>query len=194
MGKLLGLNKAAKKNSAATLESAKQTAAASDRATAANRVSAEAQAAQTGAIAEANRLASDRQSLQIQEQTAAYTASSERQAMLIQQQGEDQMAGMASQTAMIAAQGKAAKETALQQAADQKDQFRSGIQEKENKIAQQVALDKAKEVLNKAPESVQVTLASDTPDQSVVDPQTGRRRPVRAAFMSARANGSGISI
>ena len=63
---------------------------------------------------------------------------------------------------------------------------------RETSIAQIQAGDRARELLDVPMEQVQVDLAVGP--QGEVDPVTGRRRPVRAGFMSPRSSGSGIQI
>lgn len=64
-------------------------------------------------------------------------------------------------------------------------------QGRETMIAQARAAEQASELLAVPMEQAEVDLAPATDD---VDPTTGRRRPVRATFMSNRNASSGIQI
>jgi hypothetical protein len=92
-------------------------------------------------------------------------------------------------------QSLAAKESANKQAQDQRDAAQASQQAREMEIGRQAALAKAQEMTEqKKQDSVEVTLASDTKDQAEIDPETGRRRPVRASFMSNSKSTSGITL
>lgn len=64
-------------------------------------------------------------------------------------------------------------------------------QGRETMIAQARASERAQELLSAPMEQAEVDLSANNAE---IDPATGRRRPVRAAFMSTRAPGAGITI
>lgn len=88
-------------------------------------------------------------------------------------------------------QAKATELAAANQAKADRDAAIALQQGRETMIAQARAAEKAADLLNVPMEQAEVDLS---PESAEVDPVTGRKRPVRAAFMSQRANGSGIRI
>lgn len=88
-------------------------------------------------------------------------------------------------------QARATEEAARLQAKADRDAAVALQQGRETMIAQARAAEKASELLSVPMDQAEVDLA---PDNAEVDPVTGRRRPIRAAFMSTRAQGSGIRI
>lgn len=88
-------------------------------------------------------------------------------------------------------QAAATEKAAAAQAQADRDAAIALQQGRETMIAQARAADKARELLSVPMEQAEVDLS---PESAEVDPVTGRKRPVRAAFMSTRASGSGIRI
>lgn len=88
-------------------------------------------------------------------------------------------------------QARATEKAAAQQAKADRDAAIAMQQGRETMIAQARAAEKAAELLSTPMEQAEVDLSVDDAE---VDPVTGRRRPIRAAFMSTRAQGSGIRI
>ena len=84
-----------------------------------------------------------------------------------------------------------ARKAAEDQARADREAARAMQQGRETMIAQARAAERASELLNVPMEQAEVDLA---PEADQVDPTTGRRRPIRAAFQSARASASGIRI
>jgi hypothetical protein len=114
---------------------------------------------------------------------------------LIAENGRRADEASAKQFAYMEQQSLAAKESANKQAQDQRDAAQASQQAREMEIGRQAALAKAQEMTEqKKQDSVEVTLASDTKDQAEIDPETGRRRPVRASFMSNSKSTSGITL
>lgn len=192
-GNLFGA-KSAKKQAQATVDAANAQAVATAQAAVDNRAAAEAQAKATADAASAQSAAADRQTAAISEQSRQYQEASANQARQMTEQGDAQRAAFADQKLMMEGQAASAKEAAAQQAQDQRDAAQAAQQGRESDIARNVAQEKAKDALKRPNEVVDVTLASDVQNDSEIDPDTGRRRPVRAGFMASKQQNSGISI
>lgn len=184
--------KSAKKIANATLEAAKLEAQGATDNAAAIRAAAEQQAAAT---AESSRLASEaaaRQEIQIGENAARSEAAALRQEELIKANGAAQLDAAGRQERLIGEQGAAAKASAEAAALDARKGIKAQQMQREGDAARQQAVEKAAELLDTPKNAaVDVTLASgeNTDLTAEVDPQTGRKRPARASFMSERATG-----
>lgn len=88
-------------------------------------------------------------------------------------------------------QARATEKAAADQAKADRDAAVALQRGQETMIAQARAAEAASELLSTPMEQAEVDLS---PESAEVDPVTGRKRPVRAAFMSSRAGGSGIRI
>lgn len=89
-------------------------------------------------------------------------------------------------------QARATEKAAADQAAADRLAAQAIQRSQETMIAQARASEQAAELLNVPMEQAEVDLAANDPAE--VDPVTGRKRPVRASFMSTRGGGSGIRI
>lgn len=89
-------------------------------------------------------------------------------------------------------QADATLKAAADQAAADRLAAQAMQQSRETQVAQIQASDQARDLLDVPMDVAEVDLAVQ--DEEAVDPDTGRRRPVRATFMSNRPSGSGIRI
>ena len=90
-------------------------------------------------------------------------------------------------------QAKAIREQAAMQQKQMQEQSAMMQQSQEQMIANQRAAEEARRMEQQAakPQEVEVDMEVDRAD---IDPETGRRRPPRQAFMSNRGGSSGIKI
>lgn len=146
---------------------------------------AKKQAAATVAAAQTQAAASDR-AAEANRQAAEQTAAA------LREQSANALKIASDQATQSKLQADAAAKSAAMQADLDREAARGAQLGREGMMAQQAAADKAAELLQSNTEEsskkVEVTLA-DTADAAEVDPETGRRRPVRASFMSNRNSG-----
>jgi len=88
----------------------------------------------------------------------------------------------------------AMRETAAEEARQQRLQAQAAVSQQQTMIAQSRASDLAAELLNRPTGQVDVTLTSDASAPVEIDPVTKRRKTTRAKFMSSTTPGSGIKI
>ncbi|WNV48167.1 plestin 1 [Caulobacter phage Quill_5.2] len=145
-------------------------------------LAAQQQAAQIKEQSDAQVLAAQQQTQAIKDQAAQQASQFQLQIEYQSQMAEKQDKQYTEQMAFQKEQAAAAAAAAAQAAQAARDQAKGSQMQMEAQIAQKIAGDKAAEILAEKPQSVEVTLQSDNPDPSEVDPQTGRRRNPRAAF------------
>jgi colicin import membrane protein len=188
--KVKGTKAAAK----ATVESAQLQADAADRQAAEIRAAAEAQAAATRDAAAQSAASTQAQIDAVNRNAQAAADASQRQLEAMSSNQQSMMDAFGQMQESMSAQSSAQAAAAAKAAREQREMAAGQQQGRELEIARNLAVTKAQELLEKKDEKVDVTLASEDPNKAEIDPDTGRRRPTRASFMSSKKSQAGITI